>query len=161
MLQNIQIRFILLQNRQGKTRLSRWYVSHNDDERRKIETETHRTIVSRDNKMTSFLEVSGLLVNTYFLLEMQTRLTKMFFVRVRSIGTIKLFTAAMLGCSSLCASTPRTASYLCLNSSTCSWRCWISTLGVYASWTSSSTSTKSTRSLTRWWLAAKSWRLAN
>ena len=54
----VQIRFILLQNRQGKTRLSRWYVSYNDDERRKIETETHRTIVSRDNKMTSFLEVS-------------------------------------------------------------------------------------------------------
>ena len=53
-----QIRFILLQNRQGKTRLSRWYVSYNDDERKKIETETHRTIVSRDNKMTSFLEVS-------------------------------------------------------------------------------------------------------
>eukprot|EP00806_Schmidingerella_arcuata_P002711 Macronucleus_3451.p2 GENE.Macronucleus_3451~~Macronucleus_3451.p2 ORF type:complete len:143 (+),score=28.40 Macronucleus_3451:1-429(+) len=50
------IRFILLQNRQGKTRLSRWYVSHNDDERRKIETETHRIIVSRDNKMASFLE---------------------------------------------------------------------------------------------------------
>ena len=53
-----QIRFILLQNRQGKTRLSRWYVSYNDDERRKIEVETHRAIVARDNKMTSFLEVS-------------------------------------------------------------------------------------------------------
>ena len=54
-----QIRFILLQNRQGKTRLSRWYVAYNEDERKKIEVETHRTIVSRDNKMTSFLEVSG------------------------------------------------------------------------------------------------------
>ena len=54
----VQIRFILLQNRQGKTRLSRWYVSYNEDERKKIEVETHRTIVGRDNKMTSFLEVS-------------------------------------------------------------------------------------------------------
>ena len=54
----VQIRFILLQNRQGKTRLSRWYVAYNDDERKKIEVETHRTIVGRDNKMTSFLEVS-------------------------------------------------------------------------------------------------------
>ena len=55
-----QIRFILLQNRQGKTRLSRWYVPYDDDDRKKIETETHRTIVARDNKMTSFLEVSSL-----------------------------------------------------------------------------------------------------
>ena len=54
----LQIRFRLLQNRQGKTRLSRWYVSYNEDERKKIEVETHRTIVGRDNKMTSFLEVS-------------------------------------------------------------------------------------------------------
>ena len=59
LLLSIQIRFILLQNRQGKTRLSRWYVAYNDDERKKIEVETHRTIVSRDNKMTSFLEVSA------------------------------------------------------------------------------------------------------
>ena len=55
----VQIRFILLQNRQGKTRLSRWYVPHHDDERRKIEAETHRIIVARDGKMTSFLEVSS------------------------------------------------------------------------------------------------------
>lgn len=52
------IRFILLQNRQGKTRLSRWYVAYNEADRKKIETETHRTIVQRDNKMTNFLEVS-------------------------------------------------------------------------------------------------------
>ena len=33
-------------------------MSHNDDERKKIEAETHRYIVARDNKHTSFLEVS-------------------------------------------------------------------------------------------------------
>ena len=48
----------MLQNRQGKTRLSRWYVAYNEADKKKIETETHRTIVARDNKMTSFLEVS-------------------------------------------------------------------------------------------------------
>ena len=51
-----QIRFILLQNRQGKTRLSRWYVAYNEEERHRIETEAHRMIVSRDSKMTNFLE---------------------------------------------------------------------------------------------------------
>jgi hypothetical protein len=51
-----QIRFILLQNRQGKTRLSRWYVAYNEEERSRIEIESHRQIVSRDSKMTNFLE---------------------------------------------------------------------------------------------------------
>lgn len=54
----VQIRFILLQNRQGKTRLSRWYVAYNDEERQKIEIETHRAIVNRDKGTSSFLEVS-------------------------------------------------------------------------------------------------------
>lgn len=42
----------------GKTRLSRWYVAYNDDERRKLEIEAHRLVVNRDNKMACFLEVS-------------------------------------------------------------------------------------------------------
>eukprot|EP00347_Sterkiella_histriomuscorum_P021593 403333437 len=50
------IRFILLQNRQGKTRLSRWYVAYNEEERKKIEIEVHRQIVQRDSKHTNFLE---------------------------------------------------------------------------------------------------------
>lgn len=54
-----QIRFILLQNRQGKTRLSRWYVAYDEAERPKIETEVHRQIVQRDTKSTNFLEVSA------------------------------------------------------------------------------------------------------
>ena len=51
-----QITFILLQNRLGKTRLSRWYVAHEDGERQKIETEVNRLIINRDSKMTNFLE---------------------------------------------------------------------------------------------------------
>lgn len=50
------IRFILLQNRQGKTRLSKWYVPFNAAERNKIESEIHRAVVSRDPRFTNFLE---------------------------------------------------------------------------------------------------------
>jgi hypothetical protein len=50
------IRFILLQNRQGKTRLSKWYVPFNAAEKNKIESEIHRAVVSRDPRYTNFLE---------------------------------------------------------------------------------------------------------
>lgn len=50
------IRFILLQNRQGKTRLSKWYVPFNAAEKIKIESEIHRAVVSRDPRFTNFLE---------------------------------------------------------------------------------------------------------
>jgi AP-2 complex subunit sigma-1 len=50
------IRFILLQNRQGKTRLSKWYVPFNSEEKNKIEYEIHRAVVSRDPRFTNFLE---------------------------------------------------------------------------------------------------------
>ena len=38
------IRFILLQNRQGKSRLSKWYVPFNAAEKNKIEQEIHRAV---------------------------------------------------------------------------------------------------------------------
>mmetsp|Transcript_33466 Transcript_33466/g.73218 ORF Transcript_33466/g.73218 Transcript_33466/m.73218 type:complete len:143 (-) Transcript_33466:78-506(-) len=50
------IRFILLQNRQGKTRLSKWYVPFNTSEKFKIESEIHRAVVGRDPRNTNFLE---------------------------------------------------------------------------------------------------------
>jgi hypothetical protein len=50
------IRFILLQNRQGKTRLSKWYVPFNAAEKNKIESEIHRAVVARDPRFTNFLE---------------------------------------------------------------------------------------------------------
>lgn len=53
-----QIRFILLQNRQGKTRLSKWYVpAPSEQEKFRIESEIHKLIVSRDRKYTNFVEV--------------------------------------------------------------------------------------------------------
>ena len=50
------IRFILLQNRQGKTRLSRWYIPFNSAEKNKVESEIHRAVSGRDPKFTNFLE---------------------------------------------------------------------------------------------------------
>lgn len=51
------IRFILLQNRQGRTRLAKYYVPLEDAEKRKLETDIHRLVVNRDPKVTNFLEV--------------------------------------------------------------------------------------------------------
>jgi hypothetical protein len=51
------IRFILLQNRAGKTRLAKYYVPVTDSEKRKLEYDVHRLIVGRDPKHTNFVEV--------------------------------------------------------------------------------------------------------
>ena len=53
----VKIRFFLLQNRQGKTRLSKWYVAIEEAEKRRIENEVHRLVTSRDSKFTNFVEV--------------------------------------------------------------------------------------------------------
>lgn len=51
------IRFILLQNRAGKTRLAKYYVPVSDGEKRRLEYDVHRLIVVRDPKHTNFVEV--------------------------------------------------------------------------------------------------------
>jgi hypothetical protein len=53
-----QIRFFLLQNKQGKTRLSKWYVTPPpDSERVKMEADVNRVISSRSKSHTNFVEV--------------------------------------------------------------------------------------------------------
>lgn len=53
------IRFILIQNRQGKSRLSKFYVPYDDDEKVRLRGEVHRLIAPRDQKYQSnFVEVS-------------------------------------------------------------------------------------------------------
>jgi hypothetical protein len=55
------LRFVLLQNRAGKTRLSKYYQKFSEDETRKIEGEVHRIVTSREGAnaaaMCSFVEV--------------------------------------------------------------------------------------------------------
>ncbi|GMH59415.1 hypothetical protein TL16_g02826, partial [Triparma laevis f. inornata] len=54
-----QIRFFLLQNRQGKTRLSKWYFPIGESEKKRIESSVHRMVVSRDKKYTNFIEYNS------------------------------------------------------------------------------------------------------
>jgi AP-2 complex subunit sigma-1 len=60
------IRFVLLQNRQGKTRLSKWYTppktangTTTDAEKARIEAEIHRLVTARDKKYTNFSAFFG------------------------------------------------------------------------------------------------------
>jgi hypothetical protein len=51
------IHFLLLQNRQGKTRLAKFYSAFEHDEKRQLQTEVHKLITKRDPKFTNFIEV--------------------------------------------------------------------------------------------------------
>lgn len=52
-----KIRFILLQNRRGRTRLSKWFVNYDENEKQRLQSEIHRMIVGRDSHQTDFIEV--------------------------------------------------------------------------------------------------------
>ena len=50
------IRFLLVQNYQGKTRLARWYTKIDDKEKRRLQVNIHRMLVSRDSRYSNFIE---------------------------------------------------------------------------------------------------------
>jgi hypothetical protein len=50
------IQFVLLLNKQGRSRLSKWYTNIEDEEKLKIEREIYRTIILRDSKHSNFIE---------------------------------------------------------------------------------------------------------
>ncbi|MDI1487479.1 MAG: AP-2 complex subunit sigma [Ramalina farinacea] len=53
--------FILIQNRQGKTRLAKWYAPYSDEDKVRLKGEVHRLIAPRDQKhQSNFVEFRSL-----------------------------------------------------------------------------------------------------
>ncbi|KAI9892150.1 MAG: AP-2 complex subunit sigma [Vezdaea aestivalis] len=49
--------FILIQNRQGKTRLAKWYAPYSDEDKIRLKGEIHRLVAPRDQKhQSNFVE---------------------------------------------------------------------------------------------------------
>ena len=50
------MKFIIFQNKQGRTRLSKWYIKVSEEEKIKIQNEVYRTIILRDIRESNIIE---------------------------------------------------------------------------------------------------------
>lgn len=50
------IQYILVQNKVGRTRLAKYFVHYDASERKQLEKEIHRVIMTRSSKQTNFIE---------------------------------------------------------------------------------------------------------
>lgn len=54
---SVQIHYVLVQNRQGKTRLAKWYSAFNDTSKIRLLADVYRTMSARHSKFANFVEV--------------------------------------------------------------------------------------------------------
>lgn len=66
------IRWFLLQNRAGRTRLAKYYVPVDDEAKRRTEYDVFKALSSRENKWSNIAEVSCFRHDACFALSMYT-----------------------------------------------------------------------------------------
>lgn len=160
------LRWLLIQNRQGKTRLAKFYVPMDDDEKVRLKGEVHRLVAPRDQKYQSnFVEVGGCSFaaskrkrqgpvsaphRTAQIAATMADQCPQTYICLRSFpplhndstATTRLSTGGMPVSSFAYVSMQTTTSSLISRQYTCSSRCWTRSLVMSASSTSSSTFTR-------------------